>query len=41
MAHFAQQGITDGVAERIVDDLEAIEIEEQHGHGFAIALGVR
>jgi hypothetical protein len=27
------------VAERVVDRLEAVDVEQQHGHGEAVALG--
>ena len=35
-----QQPVAERVAERIVDELEAIEIEEQQGHRLAVALRV-
>src|SRR5207244_4122545 len=37
---FLDQSVAERVAERIVDELEAIEIEEQQGHRLAVALRV-
>ncbi len=36
-----QQFVADGVAERVVDDLEVIEVEAQHRQRFLGALGLR
>ncbi len=38
--HGLQKLVADVVAEGIVDDLETIEVEEQHGHARVVTLGV-
>lgn len=35
--HFHQQAIADMMTERVVDVLEAVEIDQQDGHDFAVA----
>src|SRR3954464_8845840 len=38
---FLQQQVADGMAERVVDRLEAVEVDEHHGDLLAIALAMR
>src|SRR6266849_170783 len=40
-ADLDEQLVAHGVAERIVDDLEAVEIEEEHGQMLVAPLGAR
>jgi len=37
--HFLQQPVAGGMSQGVVDPLEAIEVQEQHGHAVAMALG--
>ena len=39
--HLQQQLVAGGVAERVVDGLEVIDVDEHHRHGAAVALGAR
>ena len=39
--HFLQQHVADGVAERVVDGLEAVEVDEHHRGLLAVAVGQR
>ncbi|MNS81170.1 hypothetical protein D3C72_1148740 [compost metagenome] len=41
MRHIAQQRIAHGMAQRVVDLLETIQVQEQHRHPLAIRLGAR
>ena len=41
VAHFHQQLVADRVAERVVDHLEAVEVEEEHGQVLVASLGAR
>ena len=41
LGHLAQQLVADRVAERVVDDLEAVEVEEEDGQPLVVAVGLR
>ena len=36
LGHLAQQLVADRVPERVVDDLEAVEVEEEHRQPLAV-----
>ena len=40
LGDLAQQLVADGMSERVVDDLEAVEVEEEHGELLVVAVGL-
>ena len=40
LRHVGDQAVAHGVAQGIVDDLEAVEVQEQHGQALAVTVGL-